>query len=305
MPVHENNEISRHFLLPGAIAMSFSKRQGIEAAKALQIESMDWDLRNSLWNVFHLFVVNTILARRRFHPGLHESEFSDLFHHLWIHFFKWPLNTLPDETVAALEIVHNWYFDDKTPWNRIYDFVEFVPGSLKNAERFTEFCDDMMKREASAYRFVGGIIGPLTNATEIEAIESVASEPGVLALVGTHIKDAVGFLANRTNPNYRNSMKESISAVESVVKIITGQNKGTLGQMLEKIGPQLNLHPSLVSGYKSLYGYTSDADGIRHGMKDDRVPDLEDARYFLVACSAFANYLIEKARKLNVLPAST
>jgi hypothetical protein len=51
-----------------------------------------------------------------------------------------------------------------------------------------------------------------------------------------------------------------------------------------------------------LYGFTSDGQGIRHALKDMVQPEPEDARFFLVACSAFVNYLSEKARKIGLFP---
>lgn len=53
---------------------------------------------------------------------------------------------------------------------------------------------------------------------------------------------------------------------------------------------------ALKDGFLKIYGYSSDADGIRHAMSD--VPTLteSDARFMLVSCSAFANFLIERAK---------
>ena len=42
---------------------------------------------------------------------------------------------------------------------------------------------------------------------------------------------------------------------------------------------------------------TSDEDGIRHGGIDFKWAPAEDAKYMLVSCSAFVNYLIEKWSK--------
>ena len=49
-------------------------------------------------------------------------------------------------------------------------------------------------------------------------------------------------------------------------------------------------------GFVKLYGYTSDEHGIRHSMLD--IPDIgfAEAKFMLVACSAFANFLIDSAR---------
>ena len=46
--------------------------------------------------------------------------------------------------------------------------------------------------------------------------------------------------------------------------------------------------------FLALYGYTSDENGIRHGGIDFTSVPAGDAKYMLVSCSAFVNYLIEK-----------
>ena len=60
------------------------------------------------------------------------------------------------------------------------------------------------------------------------------------------------------------------------------------------------IHGALKQGFLSLYGYTSNGDGIRHAMMDETNLDQEDALYMLVTCSSFVNYLISKANKLNI-----
>ncbi len=60
------------------------------------------------------------------------------------------------------------------------------------------------------------------------------------------------------------------------------------------------MHPQLKAAFQSLYTYTNDADGIRHALKDAPDVALEDATFMLVTCSAFINYMIEKARKAGI-----
>lgn len=60
------------------------------------------------------------------------------------------------------------------------------------------------------------------------------------------------------------------------------------------------MHSDLKEAFKKLYGYTSDADGIRHALMDESNLDFEDAKFMLVSCSAFTNYLIAKAAKSNI-----
>jgi len=54
------------------------------------------------------------------------------------------------------------------------------------------------------------------------------------------------------------------------------------------------MHHALIKGFSSLYGYTSEADGIRHALLEEPHVGFDEAKYMLVSCSAFVNYLIAK-----------
>ncbi len=56
----------------------------------------------------------------------------------------------------------------------------------------------------------------------------------------------------------------------------------------------------LSRAFRQLYGYTSDANGIRHALLDESNLDFEDAKFMLVSCSAFINYLKGKAIKAGI-----
>lgn len=120
--------------------------------------------------------------------------------------------------------------------------------------------------------------------------------------VKIHIDKALGLFAERRNPDYENSIKESISAVESMCCIITGLmgRNATLGNTLKKLKENsVHIHQAMEKAFLALYGYTSYEDGIRHGGIDFRNAPSEDAKYMLISCSAFINYLTEKWRKIN------
>ncbi len=112
-----------------------------------------------------------------------------------------------------------------------------------------------------------------------------------LAGVSAHIDRALALYADRENPDFRNSIKESISAVEGIARVVSGNDKATLGDALKAIEKNGQLHTALKEGFLKLYGYTSNEQGIRHAMLDEPNLTQADARYFLVSCSAFVNYL--------------
>ena len=278
--------------------MKFSQRIGKTPVRdALQIESMDSELRNSLWNVLHtMFLFNLDPYTLR---GTRQRRF---FERLWRDFFKEPVDNIPkysSETVSALK---DWFFDSE--WYEVYDLIEFTAkhDAQFGRGRFGEVCNTFLEREMSGYRFVDSVLVKITNENELAEIEAAIQASGQSNLNGVkeHLGAALSKLADRKQPDYRNSIKESISAVESISKVIAADKSATLGQTLKILEAKLGIHPALKSGFSNIYGYTSDEDGIRHALMDVSNCDFEDAKYMLVSCSAFINYLISKASKAGV-----
>ncbi len=281
--------------------MLFSERYGYtKPREALQIESMDEPLKNRLWSVFHQEIVNRAT----------QQSFNTYTLSLWTKFFKRPSDSIliksPGvfyENSHIIKDIRAWYKECK--WFDVYNFIEFTIHNipLNNYSRLFDEINSVLQSEKSGYRLVNGQITPITNESEIQGIEDAinSTENNILKSVNTHLKAALTKLSDRKNPDFRNSIKESISAVEALVNIINGDTKGTLGTSIKKLKTKITIHPALESGFNSIYGYTSDAGGIRHAMMDDTNCDFDDAKYMLVSCSAFVNYLIGKASKAGLL----
>lgn len=106
-----------------------------------------------------------------------------------------------------------------------------------------------------------------------------------------HLKEASKLLNEN---NYRLSITESISAVESVLKVLVGNKSASMGSALNELHKSNPiLHQSLKDSLSKLYGYTSDQAGLRHSFYDDAQVkvDLSDALFMLTSCSAFITFL--------------
>jgi len=216
-----------------------------------------------------------------------------------------PLSGLKKYVTHIHEYIREWFFGAK--WFEVYDFIEFVssisdPQFPVDTKQFKKICNKMMEREASGYRFVVDLIAQITNENELKEIEEALenSRKTKLSGVNAHLEAALSKLSDRKTPDYRNSVKESISAVESISQILTGNPKATLGEALKTIGKNVEIHGALKKGFDAIYGYTSDEGGIRHAMLEESKVDFEDAKYMLVSCSAFINYLVMKAAKSGI-----
>jgi len=76
-----------------------------------------------------------------------------------------------------------------------------------------------------------------------------------------------------------------------MVREITGNPKASLGDALNELEKQERIHRALKKGLSAIYGYTSDQGGIRHAMLEEPNITVSDAKFMLVSCCAFINYL--------------
>ena len=278
---------------------NFSERLGYKPMKAIQFESVNETLRNRIWNLFYMSDIQRGgLSSKRVQkafteqPAIEDLVMDKLGFTLTVAEVKFE-----NKKLATLQ-----NHLQKCSWNEVYEFVEAHVASVDEedrAQRIEEY-NALFESEKSGYRFLNGELFPITNQEEISTFEKAGEIP--YDAVNKHIKKAIALYSDINSPDYENSVKESISAVEALCRIITGEtgSQATLGKMLKHLEEKgVKIPQAMRSAYSSLYGYTSDEGGIRHGsMEFKDVPD-EDAKYMLVSCSAFVNYLIEKWNKVN------
>jgi hypothetical protein len=276
----------------------FSQRIGaVETPSIIQLEAVSDALRNSIWN----FVVS--LFDEGDSGWWRIAELSAQF------FFKTPVDELPVYNSRRQEWLKKRFYT--MAWYEIYDYCEFLVQwyertNVRQRYRPTQLpaiFNKIYEEELSGYRFVGGELVPLSIPAEVEAIETALVTTRSTGLVGAHahLLSALRLLAKRPDPDYRNSIKESISAVEALAKQLGTQDSQGLSGALTELGKKVPIHGALRSGLLSLYGYTSDQGGIRHAMLDEPNLGYDDAKYMAVACSAFVNYLAAKAQAAGLL----
>jgi hypothetical protein len=255
-----------------------------------------------LWNVFMSRCINASDSQYLYHAG--RSRFNNFCSALWHDHLKRPVDEIPDTVARMIEQIRQHFFS--SDWYEVYDFVEFVANRpiWTSAENVMQDFNEVLTEELSAYRFVAGKLAPISSEQEKSAIERAISQTSnSYSTTSEHLRQAIDLLARKPTPDYRNSIKESISAVEALCAIVTGDPKATLGQALKIIDTQAKLHGALRSAFEKLYGYTSDANGIRHALMEESKLEQEDAIFMLVACSAFVSYVIAKQARRN--PAAT
>ena len=269
----------------------FSQRYGHTSLEnAFQRESIDSELRTKLWNVLKLSIWDRYERHNREYDDF-TKRIDAMVRRIWFHYFNRDLDSLPDfhESYGqggAYHVIKEYFFRCK--WFELYDLLETIvndPSRLVS-DAAREWINDTLEQHNAAYRVVGAEIVEITDQNEIQAIESALATAD--APVRAHLDAALRMLSDKEAPDYRNSVKESISAVEATCRLVTGNPSATLGDALKRVQ---NLHPAMSRAFGQLYGYTNDASGIRHSLTDEATITYADAKFMLVACSAFVSFL--------------
>ena len=269
----------------------FSERNKIVNPRdVFQVEDIDEDLSNRLWNLIQSSYFDTIHTEY----NIVVSKFDMFFlKRIYDEFFKSDSSIGNNLLVINKDIKHQY---SSFLWYEIYDFIEFISEIHKNDIANKEFkvkINEVLENEMSAYRFVDGYIAQVIDKVEIEEIEEALDNP--MSGVKIHLSNSLASLSDRENPDYINSIKESISAVESAVNKLSGKTNVALNKCLYKL--PFDIDNNFKQAVVKMYSWTSSSDGIRHGITNEEIKSsFAEAKYMLVICSAFVNYLTEKEK---------
>ncbi len=283
--------------------MKFSQRIGkTTSIKDLQIESIDTELLNGLWNLTKIHVIDNISTHGRYGG---DGDFPMFASITWHTFYKLPVDTIPRYSSDTIAYIRQRFFND--PWYEVYDFIEYLSTlTIDGIERqnYIDAINSLLEKEFSAYRFINNQISPITNQIEIDEVEKALSQIQYFtSLKGAniHLNNSLNKLSDRIQPDFRNSMKEAISAVETTCRVLTGES--TLGKALNSFESKgLKIDEQFKAAFEKLYASTNNKQsGIRHAIIDEhKKPDFEDAKFMFVVCSSFINFLLGKCKTLQI-----
>ena len=268
---------------------SFSERYGhTKTEKIFQLNQVDQVLRTKIWNI-----LNAAVWQQYDPQGYSQTNdrINQLVKILWVHYFGKDLDELPFFRYhgnGAYDFLKTYFF--RCQWFDVYNFLEEIVKI--DGRMFSVVIRDGINKELelnnAAYRFVDDKIMQITDENEIQAIEDGLTDAD--APVREHLQTSLHMLSDREHPDYRNSIKESISAVEAACKILTGNKSATLNKALKDIG---GIHPVLKSLFDRFYAYAGDEEGVRHSLFDESKEEITyaEAKYMLVSCAAFISYL--------------
>jgi len=201
----------------------FSERLGFMLKKnILQVNSMDDDLRNGLWNALTIHYWDELDTEDGGTYLEFNKKMRELIRTIWADLLKEPIDQLEDYWPNTRETIRSLFY--KFDWSKVYDFVEFIPNNYRDDDSNSQFigcCNNLFERELSTYRFINKQLTPITGKEELTEIEKAANISDEWISVRTHLSRSLELFSDRKTPDYRNAIKESISAVKALCKKIT------------------------------------------------------------------------------------
>ena len=243
----------------------FSDRNGIKPENIeIQLKDFDKRTRVQLQNMIN----NMYMEVYEDNPYYGNDDIQDFFHHILGNIYSEPIDireTYYDKDIFSMlnDTFNNDEYDDVL--TVIEALVQYWDTYMKKCrpdyyikyhgyvdKSLYEEANEVFEKEYIGYRFIDEKITPISDKYEVAAVNEALQN--IYQPVREHISKANSLLADRENPDYENSIKESISAVEAICEIITllHGKEATLGNMLKHLEDKgIYMHPALYSSAAS------------------------------------------------------
>ena len=284
-----------------ALRNRFSDRNNIDSIpKEMQIDDLDKRSRKIIyntWSEIYLECRAACISNGESWHTIINPIYTGVYNQI-----LGPLQSVDEKGLIA--IIENTILNDK--YNKIFDLLEYTTklfeivitydNRVLRRESYYKRYNNLFELEYIGYRFIDEIIVPITDPIEVQSIKQAFSDS--YNKVREHLSKANRFLSDRDNPDYENSIKESISALEALAQIITKTNgaQATFGKMSEKLVEQGVITTSMKAAFSAIYGVASNSRGVRHSGNNGDEVSFEEAKYNLVISTAFVNYVISKMK---------
>ena len=204
-----------------------------------------------------------------------------------------------DNDFYNYQVVEKLLKNSNTEWYVYYDVLEILHDVYSQEERgktdHTKACsfqtdiNNLMRELRTEYKMRNGRFIRIGGEVDGEEIEKALNTP--INVVRDHLNKAIDSYSRRGEPDYANTEKESVMALESMANVLNDKKQEFNKSIDEMEKRGMKLHPALKDAIKKLYAHASDEDGVRHGGIEVSNVNEEEARLILVVSSAIVNFL--------------
>jgi hypothetical protein len=225
------------------------------------------------------------------------------------------LKQAKSDTTAALQVLK---------WEKVYDFCERLYSQLSNQvgweDNFGNYTERIARsdsqayiaaelqrlflEEALAYEFSDGAVRRRGRKHTVELASKSQVVLGAPELLSArqHFDKALQFFRHPTRPDFQNSVKEAVCAVEATGKVLFPMARAaTLGDLIKWFGltTVVAVPKALCQTLTGIYAFRNGAEGVAHGATTGGKVSSEVAEYVLAMCASQIIYLVDLSNGLD------
>jgi hypothetical protein len=270
----------------------FSQRAGLEPIPhQLKLGEVSLELRRLIDYYISLEIDRT--SSQRYDGIFFNDHCRRTAQDLHVLFFEQSIDTFTSEVYATKQRLKP--FIKSASIGKLFDMIEFFVWHRGCSNELKSDLTEAFVSARAAYRiFDNKYIAAIGTEEQASAFERAVADAEAKNATAARKQLIAAGVALR-NSDWAGSVRESIHAVEAIaVRLAPGT--GTLGAALKVLEQQGHLHGSLKAAFGSLYGYSSDEEGVRHALvfADEAQVDEADALFMLGACASFVSYLLTR-----------
>jgi len=218
---------------------------------------------------------------------------------LHVRYFQRSIRNYDPEPRATRRALEREFGNAK--YGALFDLIEFLIQQPGCSNEFKEDLAAAFETAHAAYRIIEQQVVAIGTEQQAAAFETAICETDQQGTVSArqHLIAAGNALRNE---DWAGSIRESITAVESVARLLAPGTRA-VSPALAAIERNGHIHGGLKAAFSSLYGYTSDQEGIRHALVFEDKPNVDeaDALFMLGACASFVSYLLARVPQTAVI----
>ncbi len=270
----------------------FSQRTGLEPIPPqLKLGEVSADLRR--WLYYYVSLEIDRESDVPFDHAVFNDEWMRVATDLHVLFFKLSTDTFDYSTYKNKQRLD--HFIQRANFGELFNLVEFFVQHNRCSDELKRELAEAFVRARAAYRiFDDKYIAAIGSEEQAAAFERAIADAEAKNATAVRKQLIAAGVALR-NSDWAGSVRESIHAVEAMAMRLAPGTK-ELGPALKELEQRGHLHGGLKSAFSSLYGYSSDEEGVRHALVfgDEAQVDEADALFMLGACASFVSYLLAR-----------
>ena len=286
---------------------SFAQRFGIATTRPIETD-FPASARNALMYLLQQLVEKNYVAGQD--AGGWKSILVELSRIARVPFSVPEKRSNPDQCSAIL---------GKMPWFAVFTFCERLYSSLLQEDsyydgynqeqvlrvslevvrkHYTDEINNLLSEENLGYRFVDGVFekpGRLQTQRNLNKAMTVLGD-NRLANARRHFNKAHKFFSNRERPDFENTVKEAVCALESATEALSGVkvSQDFAKEVSKLSGTQPgSIPPPIAQAMTKIYAYRGAGQGVAHGTNEGPTVTRLEAELVLSTVAAFITYLFD------------